>query len=72
MDVHLGGMSGIEAARTLRSGSLTHAIPVVAFTGDTDAVYADPRANLLFHSVLQKPSAPMKVIRHIRSIIGEP
>ena len=55
MDIHLPGMSGIEALAKLRAAPATRAVPVIAFTA---SVMAQDRSEIIaagFDSFVSKP-----------------
>ena len=73
MDVHMPSMNGIQAAAVLREDERTRSIPIVALTGDWEALTSRPGlARTLFHSWLAKPLEPRRLMEHIREIIGDP
>jgi len=63
-DLGLPGLSGVELARRVRSGTATAYTLVVAFTGSGELSSADLS---LFHRFVQKPVR----IRHLEQIVAE-
>ena len=70
-DVHMPEVSGVEAAAALSKDARTRSIPVVAITGDWDALESQPIVAALFHSWLRKPFEPRELMDHIRGIIRD-
>lgn len=58
MDLRMPKLDGWEAVRLLKNRPATHAIPIVALTGDDDLEHLKLARNAGCDSVLQKPCAP--------------
>lgn len=71
MDLAMPGMDGLETARLLKGNSVTSAIPIVAFTGQT--VIPDP-ARLRakgFAELISKPDDPEQLVATLRRILDQ-
>jgi two-component system, cell cycle response regulator DivK len=58
MDLRMPKLDGWEAVRLLKNRSTTHAIPIIALTGDDDVEHLKLARNAGCDVVLQKPCAP--------------
>jgi CheY-like chemotaxis protein len=66
MDVSLGLLDGVLAARVMRVDPRTRAIPILAFTGRT----LDARERATFDGVVTKPCGPEALLRNIRAALA--
>ena len=70
MDIHLPGMSGIEALKELRAASRTYGIPVVAVTA---SVLSEQQENVMkagFDAFERKPLVLNGFIDRIRALLS--
>jgi len=65
-DLSLGQMSGVDLARTLRSGDGTSKVPVVAVTGHVNFEDTDR----LFTEVLPKPIPLPRLVASVKKALG--
>ena len=71
MDIHLPGISGIEALQQLRANPATASIPVIAVTA---SVMASDRRRITdagFDAYLSKPINLREFVDTVRRVIGE-
>jgi len=66
MDIHMPGMSGIEALAAIRSGAFA-AVPVIALTADAMAGERERLLALGFDGYLSKPIDPTALLRALNS-----
>ena len=71
MDIHLPGMSGIEALRQLRADAATAAIPVVAITASVMEESVREVMAAGFNAFIEKPINVRGFLDKVRSIVGE-
>jgi len=71
MDIHLPGMSGIEALKTLRAESATAAIPVIAITASVMKESVREVMAAGFNAFIEKPIDVRGFLEQVRGIIGE-
>lgn len=69
MDIGLPGMDGWEAARRLRAGPGTRAIPVIALTAHVLPSDRARARQLGFAGFIAKPGSPLQVVREVRSLL---
>jgi CheY-like chemotaxis protein len=67
MDLHLPGMSGVEATRALKDDAALAGIPIVAHT--LSSAPLTPAEHAIFDAVCSKPSSPAAVIEALRLAI---
>jgi DNA-binding response OmpR family regulator len=67
LDVELPGLSGVDVARTLRSGERTRLVPLIATTGHSHI--GDVMRDAGFDAVLTKPCDPATLIAEIRRLM---
>jgi CheY-like chemotaxis protein len=68
MDLELPGMTGLEAARHLRSRAVTAAIPLIAATGYSHAAQLDAAEHVGFEAILVKPCDPVVLRSEIERV----
>ena len=69
MDLDMPGMDGLETARLLKRQSVTAAIPIVAFTGQT-LLNDLPRLQACgFTDLISKPHQPLALLATLRRIV---
>jgi len=71
LDLDLPGMSGYEAAKRLRSGTDTSAIPLIAATGYLSDTQTDAARQAGFASVLIKPCDPPTLVSEIERVLAQ-
>jgi len=71
MDIHLPGMSGIEALKTLRAEAATAAIPVIAITASVMKESVREVMAAGFNAFIEKPIDVRGFLEQVRGIIGE-
>jgi two-component system, cell cycle response regulator DivK len=71
MDIHLPGMNGIEALKTLRAESATAAIPVIAITASVMKESVREVMAAGFNAFIEKPIDVRGFLEQVRGIIGE-
>jgi two-component system cell cycle response regulator DivK len=72
MDIHLPGMSGIEALKALRADGATAAIPVIAITA---SVMQDSLREVMaagFDALIEKPINVLGFLEKVKSVLGAP
>lgn len=72
MDIHLPGMSGIEALKALRADGATAAIPVIAITA---SVMQDSLREVMaagFDALIEKPINVLGFLDKVKSVLGAP
>ncbi len=72
MDIHLPGMSGIEALKVLRAEATTAAIPVIAITASVMQQSVREVAAAGFDALIEKPINVLGFLEKVRSILGVP
>lgn len=72
MDIHLPGMSGIEALRQLRADAATAAIPVVAITASVMEESVREVMAAGFNGLIEKPINLRAFLDKVRSTLGGP
>lgn len=70
MDIHLPGMSGIEALRTLRGEAATAAIPVIAITASVMQESLREVMAAGFDDLIEKPINVLGFLDKVRGLIG--
>jgi len=68
MDIHLPGMSGIEALKLLRAEAATAAIPVIAITA---SVMKESVREVMAAGFIEKPIDVRGFLEQVRGILGE-
>lgn len=68
MDLHLPGMSGVEATRLMRADASLVDIPIVAHTLSSAPLTAEEHD--LFDAVCRKPTSPAAVVQALQRAIG--
>jgi len=71
MDIHLPGMSGIEALKTLRAEAATEAIPVIAITASVMKESVREVMAAGFNAFIEKPIDVRGFLDKVRGIVGE-
>jgi len=71
MDIHLPGMSGIEALKALRAEAVTAAIPVIAITASVMKESVRDVMAAGFNAFIEKPINVRGFLDKVRSIVGE-
>jgi len=71
MDIHLPGMSGIEALKALRAEAATAAIPVVAITASVMKESVREVMAAGFNAFIEKPIDVRGFLDKVRGIVGE-
>jgi CheY-like chemotaxis protein len=69
MDLTMPVLSGLEAARVLKSSPATQDINVIAYTARPD--FYQPPFTKFFVEVLPKPSPPEKVLASVQRFLGD-
>lgn len=72
LDLELPGISGFEAARTLRADPETTDIPLIAATGYSHLRQLDLAREVGFDSVVVKPCDPDLLLSEIERLIADP
>ena len=72
LDLELPGISGFEAARTLRADPETANIPLIAATGYSHLRQLDLAREVGFDAVVVKPCDPDTLISEIERLIEDP
>jgi two-component system cell cycle response regulator DivK len=72
MDVHLPGMSGIEALKVLRADGATAAIPVIAITASVMQDSLREVTGAGFDALIEKPINVLGFLDKVRSVLGTP
>lgn len=70
MDIHLPGMSGIEALTTLRAEAATAAIPVIAITASVMQESLREVMAAGFNDLIEKPINVLGFLDKVRGLIG--
>jgi two-component system, cell cycle response regulator DivK len=71
MDIHLPGMSGIDALRTLRAEAATAAIPVIAITASVMKESVREVMAAGFNAFIEKPIDVRGFLEKVRGVVGE-
>ena len=71
MDIHLPGMSGIEALKVLRAEAATAAIPVIAITASVMKESVREVMAAGFNAFIEKPIDVRGFLDKVRGIVGE-
>jgi two-component system cell cycle response regulator DivK len=71
MDIHLPGMSGIEALKLLRAEAATAAIPVIAITASVMKESVREVMAAGFNAFIEKPIDVRGFLEQVRGILGE-
>jgi two-component system cell cycle response regulator DivK len=69
MDIHLPGMSGIEALKILRAEAATAAIPVVAITASVMKESVREVMAAGFNAFIEKPINVLGFLEQVRSLL---
>lgn len=69
LDLDLPGLTGIEAARTLREAPATSRTILVAATGYSHAALLDEARQAGFESILVKPCEPTRLVEEIERLL---
>jgi two-component system cell cycle response regulator DivK len=72
MDIHLPGMSGIEALGILRADGATASIPVIAITASVMQESLRELAAAGFDALIEKPINVLGFLDKVRSVLGTP
>jgi CheY-like chemotaxis protein len=67
MDLHLPGMSGLEAARQTRTNPALATIPIVANTLSSAPITAE---HAIFDAVCSTPSSPASLVEAVQRALG--
>lgn len=70
MDIHLPGMSGIEALKALRAEPATAAIPVIAITASVMKESLREVMAAGFDDLIEKPINVLGFLDKVRSLLG--
>lgn len=70
-DLMMPGMSGMDAARLLRTADDTGDIPIVAATGSVSAQNLSAETRRWFVEVLEKPVRPDELVRAVREALDQ-
>jgi len=71
MDIHLPGMSGIEALKALRAEAATSSIPVIAITASVMKESVREVMAAGFNAFIEKPIDVRGFLDKVRGIVGE-
>jgi len=71
MDIHLPGMSGIEALQALRAEAATAQIPVIAITASVMKESVREVMAAGFNAFIEKPIDVRGFLEQVRGILGE-
>ena len=71
MDIHLPGMSGIEALKALRAEAATASIPVIAITASVMKENVREVMAAGFNAFIEKPIDVRGFLDKVRGIVGE-
>jgi two-component system cell cycle response regulator DivK len=71
MDIHLPGMSGIEALHALRAEAATAQIPVIAITASVMKESVREVMAAGFNAFIEKPIDVRGFLEQVRGILGE-
>lgn len=71
MDIHLPGMSGIDALKALRADGATAAIPVIAITASVMKESVREVMAAGFNAFIEKPIDVRGFLEQVRGILGE-
>lgn len=71
MDIHLPGMSGIEALRQLRAEPATASIPVIAITASVMKENVREVMAAGFNAFIEKPIDVRGFLDKVRGLVGE-
>ncbi len=69
MDLHLPGMTGVEAARAIKADAELAHIPIVAHTLSSAPLTAEERT--IFDAVCRKPSSPAAVVETLQRALRD-
>lgn len=69
MDIHLPGMSGIEALQALRKDPATQAIPVIAVTASVMTEQQQQVMHAGFDAMERKPISISGLVKTVRSVL---
>ena len=69
LDLELPGLSGLDAARTLRADPRTQSIPLIAATGYGHRKF-DTARRVGFDSVVEKPCEPDLLVQEIERLLN--
>jgi two-component system cell cycle response regulator DivK len=72
MDIHLPGMSGIEALRQLRAEAATAAIPVIAITASVMQESVREVMAAGFEALIEKPIEVLGFLEKVRRVLEAP
>ena len=70
MDIHLPGMSGIEALKRLRADAATAAIPVIAITASVMQESVREVMAAGFDALIEKPINVLGFLDRVKSFLG--
>lgn len=70
MDVGLPGISGLDATRTLKAGTETRHIPIIALTAHALASDMERAEQAGCDGYLAKPCEPRRVVAEVQRFIG--
>jgi two-component system cell cycle response regulator DivK len=70
MDIHLPGMSGIEALKRLRADAVTAAIPVIAITASVMQESVREVMAAGFDALIEKPINVLGFLDKVKSFLG--
>ena len=69
LDLELPGITGIEAARRIRSAPETTSIPLIAATGHSQPATLDEARRAGFDVIVTKPCDPDRLLAEIRRLL---
>jgi two-component system cell cycle response regulator DivK len=72
MDIHLPGMSGIEALKALRAEAATANIPVIAVTASVMQESLREVRAAGFDALIEKPINVLGLLDKVKSLLGQP
>jgi CheY-like chemotaxis protein len=70
LDLELPGISGVEAARRIRTAPATSGIPLIAATGHSHPVTLGEARHAGFDVIVTKPCDPDYLLGEIRRLLG--
>ncbi len=65
VDIRMPGLNGFQVARALRDDPATHALRMIALTGEKAESLVESAADDLFEHYFLKPASPLAILAHI-------